>query len=455
MEKQAIDDFMSDVRVSELIEHLKVSDEFLDIVGLTENQHSSMLAWCLSPNEGHGLGDSVLKDFLLAAYQEGAGKNTLKNRAFFEKWTPATIRTASFGGAFVAREFSLRTEEGSRRKRLDLFVIDLQNKIVVTIENKAGALLNRDQLDSYYERVSTLVARRPVFKEFNFAYVVLDRELGSYDADTLAGLGNRWALLDYSWLEHSAKRARLHLQRNNQAAELLISYCEQQTSWQRPHEALVSKLSAELASSHENVVESFRSLLSSTPTEWVPSDFTGETHELLRFVQQHRQVCEMLVEFSGLAAVRVGILNALPHLSSEGMEVARSWLGFATPAMEELADGPDGYWPLYVNVYRHAQEYRNNRPCYVLRLIWCADHLPSSAAVDGGVALREHLAARFPALRKFVDRSERSRKLVIHGGLSTSEAVVQAVELARHLDDMLHEAHRRGIYKRPVQLVKN
>lgn len=447
MEKQAINDFMSDIRLTELIERLKISDEFLDIVDLTENQHSSMLAWCLSPDEGHGLGDSVLKDFLLAAYQEGAGKNTLKNKSFFKKWTPAAIRTASFGGAFLAREFSLRNEEGTRRKRLDLFAIDLHNKIVITIENKAGALLDKDQLDGYYERVNTLIARRPVFKDFAFAYVVLDRELASYDPDRLAELGKRWALLDYSWLEHSARRARLHLQRNNMAAELLIAYCEQQTSWQRPQEAQVSQLSAELASSHESVVEGIRPLLGSGPTDWVPSDFKGDHGELLPFVQQHRQVCEHLVEFSGLAAIRVGILKALPHLGSDGMDVARSWIGFATPAMRKLADGPDANWPLFVNVYRHAKERRRNRPCFVLRLIWCAQHLAPAHASDEGAALREHVAVRFPALRKFTGRVERNRNVVIASGLSPAETVARAVQLARELDEILIDAFQRGIYR--------
>lgn len=146
--------FLCDHNLIDLIERVKISDDVLDVVSLTETQHSSMLAWCINPNEGHGQGDAVLKDFLLAAYVAGAETNKFANKEFFKKWTPGQIRTASFGSAFIACEFSLQTDESNKRKRLDLFLIDPTNKIVITIENKYGASLSDEQLSAYYERVS-------------------------------------------------------------------------------------------------------------------------------------------------------------------------------------------------------------------------------------------------------------------------------------------------------------
>ena len=58
-----------------------------------------MLAWCLHPNEGHGQGDAVIKDFLIAAYEAGQETNKFANKIFFETWTPGKIRTSSFGSA--------------------------------------------------------------------------------------------------------------------------------------------------------------------------------------------------------------------------------------------------------------------------------------------------------------------------------------------------------------------
>src|SRR5256885_9626457 len=59
---------------------------------------------CLTPGEGHGQGDSVIKDFLEAAYQKSDAA-IYDNKKFFRKWTPGRIRVSSFGSAFVTREF--------------------------------------------------------------------------------------------------------------------------------------------------------------------------------------------------------------------------------------------------------------------------------------------------------------------------------------------------------------
>ena len=236
--------FLSDKRLVDLIERVKISDDFLDVVSLTETQHSDMLAWCLHPNEGHGQGDGD-QGFLIAAYEAGQETNKFANKIFFETWTPGKIRTSSFGSAFIAREFSLTTAD-TRRGRLDLFLIDPGNKIIVTIENKAGASLTETQLSDYYAAVSQQISNRRVFSDYQFAYIVVDRDLADYPEEHLKSLGNKWALLDYGWLEASANRARLHLERNNEAAQLLMAYCQKQTGWQSPNEKQVNELAAEL-----------------------------------------------------------------------------------------------------------------------------------------------------------------------------------------------------------------
>src|SRR3989475_668568 len=74
--------FFSDPELIELIEQAKISDDILDVITLNENQHSDMLAWCLTPGEGHGQGDSVIKDFLEAAYQKSDAA-IYDNKKFF------------------------------------------------------------------------------------------------------------------------------------------------------------------------------------------------------------------------------------------------------------------------------------------------------------------------------------------------------------------------------------
>lgn len=62
MESQELYSFLSDDRLVDLVECVKVSDDFLDVISLSETQHSDMLAWCLHPNEGHGQGKARTKN---------------------------------------------------------------------------------------------------------------------------------------------------------------------------------------------------------------------------------------------------------------------------------------------------------------------------------------------------------------------------------------------------------
>jgi hypothetical protein len=210
-----LEEFMSDPELTQALEQAKITDDIFDVISLRENQHSDMLAWCLNPNEGHGQGDAIIKDFLIAAYEECTGA-AYANKKFFEQWRPSRVRATSFGAAFLLRELGITIDVEGKKGRLDLFLIDPVNHIVVTIENKAGLKLSSEQLDAYWDAVRKQVAARSVFKEYLFAYVFLDRELDD-DAES-EGPGTKWVGLDYRWLETSATRARLQVDRSNHAA---------------------------------------------------------------------------------------------------------------------------------------------------------------------------------------------------------------------------------------------
>lgn len=434
--------FLCDPNLIDLIERVKVSDDVLDVVSLTETQHSSMLAWCINPNEGHGQGDAVLKDFLVAAYVAGAETNRFANREFFRKWTPGQIRTASFGSAFIACEFSVQTDETNKRKRLDLFIIDPSNKLVITIENKYGASLSDDQLSAYYERVSDQIGRRPIFRDdkYAFLYVVVDRDLDCYDEEYLKGLGNKWALLDYTWLESAAKRARLHVERNNQAAQLLMAYCQHQTGWQSPNDKHISELAAELATQHEAVVDQIRESWHVKPTDWTPTSFCGAEGELLVFIQQHRQLCDHLVQARGIGAVRVGLRKVLPEADHQHFEFGRTWLNFGTRNMVSLIQSADGYWPLYLNIYR-GKSASDDGSKFALRLIWSPTHFDDPSW--NGDDLRALFANRFPGLNQFAGRS--IRRLTLAEKLGAKAVVKLAGETATEIDRLIASARRDRI----------
>lgn len=431
--------FLSDPNLVNLMERVKISDDFLDVISLSETQHSDMLAWCLHPNEGHAQGDAVIKDFLTAAYNAGAETNKYSNKTFFAKWTPGRVRTASFGSAFIAREFSLVADEANKRRRLDLFLIDPSNKIVITIENKAGASLTEDQLNTYYDQVNEKISKRRVFKDYDFAYIVVDRALNEYAESHLDSLGNKWALLDYSWLEASANRARHHLERNNEAAQLLMAYCQKQTGWQSPNEKQVSELSAELASHHEPVVDMIRRVRKVQPTEWTPSSFEGEHGELLLFIQQNRQLCDHLIQARGIGAVLVGLRKNMPTLPHSHVEHGRTWARFTTETMLTLARSKDDYWPIFINIFKETKNDDENSK-FTIRMCWVAESFNEKCDVE---KLRQRFAERFPDLKKF--EGSTIRRVVASRKLDPGTAVRTAVELAGEIDTIIKQARTSGI----------
>jgi len=435
MTPEELYDFLSDPKLVDLIEQVKVSDDILDVIVLSENQHSDMLAWCLTPNEGHGQGDVVIKDFLIAAYHAAQGAATFDNKKFFAKWTPGRIRTSSFGSAFLTREFSIKLDGGNQNGRLDLFLIDPSNEIIIAIENKAGAKLTESQLSGYYDAVKKEIGHRPVFSRYSFAFIVLDKELDSYDDEALAALGTKWALLDYGWLRAAAKRAKHHFDRNNQAVQLLLAYCQKQTAWEKPAEKALSELTAELAIKHEGVVSSIRQLMKLKLPEWTPGTLAGHEGELLLFFHQNHQLCRHLVQARGIGAVTVRLKKALPSLEPEQLEMGRTWLAFITHELQALMRTSDeAEWPLYVIVIREAKNTLDVSK-FSVRFVWRKDHFDETCDVDG---LRQHFSKKFPALTRFENSG--GRRLVIGKNLDAESAVQTAIALTQDLEVLTKDA---------------
>lgn len=422
-----IDAFMSDPNISELIERLRTTGDFLDIVTLSEVQHSNMLAWCLDPSEGHGQGDLVLKDFLIAAANASTA-STLKTRVFFEKWTPSRIRTTSFGSAWVSREFSHVGYDG-KKGRLDLFVVDPQNRLVVTIENKAGSKLRAEQLNTYWNAVNAQIAARPAFKEFDFAYVVLDQYLEEGGQEEL---GNRWVYLDYAWLASAARRAELQVSANNQSALLLMGYCHGLTGWENPAQREISSLAAEIAIRHERVVRRLRECRKLQLTAWTPKMFGNSDGDLLYFYYQHQHLCKTLVEAGGIAAVKTQIVHAL-NLEESLVESARVRMNVAPINVNKLMDKDGESWPLYLHI---RQDNKPDEPTtFRLKLIWSRDCLGAHLEHE---KVRTILAKRFFA----VEKSERPgvRRIAVAEGLDAAAAATVAIDSLRTLEKLVAEA---------------
>lgn len=426
--------FLSDPNLTELIETNKTTDDVFDVLNPTENQHSELLAWCMNPNEGHGQGDAVIKDFLEAAYHrtENAIWDT---RKFFQDWTPGKIRTCSFGAAFVTREFALTVENGKKKGRLDLFLVDPQNKLLITIENKAGASLDNDQLDKYVDAVKKNIASKKAFAEYQQAYIVLDRDLGSYSDEHLSTLSKRWTLLDYTWLEKSAKRARFQLERDSRTAQLLVAYCQRQTDWESKEEKHIADLAIELAMSHPTVVEAMRALKRQDLCDWKPLE--GCHGELTIFLSQHRSVCEKIIATRGIAALVKQLAKAAPTITADYIDTGRTWLAATTPECMSLKQASeDAFWPVYARLFRVAKLSTPDAPRYNLQLVWVKSAF--EAAYCDETVLRTHMAKTFSGLGTFVNSN--IRRILVAENLTYERAVDEVKKLLANVDACMRDA---------------
>ncbi|WP_232096895.1 MULTISPECIES: PDDEXK-like family protein [Comamonas] len=343
--EQALERLMADDRLVQLCELQKTGDEVLDVISLSENQHSDILAWLLDPREGHGQGDQILRDLLVAASVRCAsGESGLDGRGttarFFGNWPPSRLRTTGFNAAFTARELGLKASE-----RVDLFVIDPQNKFILLLENKAGATHNDRQLTDYRDKYLELVAGNPHLKEYAPIYLALDRE---YDVDDDGGRPREdaWLHLGYDWLKTSAARALQHVGRGNASARLVVSYCNRQTDWSSPESEQCTELAVAL---HHAYPQAVKRLLEFShgriEREWLTSRHPTAAH---LFLLQNKSVASLLRETKGMASVKAALHGSLPDLPDDNIRHARAWLNICLAGWEQY-EGED-WWPVYVSV---------------------------------------------------------------------------------------------------------
>ncbi|RPU47122.1 PD-(D/E)XK nuclease family protein [Pseudomonas aeruginosa] len=419
MEPSELNAFLRDPKLLELIELNKTVDNVFEVTTLLENQNSEVLAWCMNPNEGHSQGDGIIKDFLEAAHAASDGC-TYDNRKFFAKWTPGKIRTSSFGAAFVTREFSIKGNGGTGNGRLDLFLVDPANQILVAIENKVKASLTAQQLEKYVRAVKEQISSRRVFADYDLAFVVLDQDLDAYKEKQLLELGKRWALLDYRWLEASASRARFQLSRGNNSAQLLVAYCQSVTRWQSPISEKISDLAADLVLTHQAVISAMRPLKYKPLNKWTPATLQGHLGELTLFLAQNQHVCEKLLSVRGVASLSPLLFKAIPTLSAERVDQGTQWISITPPEALELMR--DEVWPVYITIYRVAKVSKPSTPRYNVRLDWDKNEFNVEKVSE--TKLRFHLSKSFSGLEKFA--SSQMRRVLLAEHVTPLQAIESA-----------------------------
>ncbi|ORC57812.1 hypothetical protein BZK31_18420 [Pseudomonas floridensis] len=401
----AVERFLLDDKLTKLCDTLRTGEDILDMISLTENQHSDVLAWLFDPREGHGQGDQIVRDLLLGAARIYSEDYSLDGRGttarFLAAWPASRIRTASFGSVFVARELGMSADE-----RVDLFVIDPVNEFVLLIENKARLAHNSDQLDRYRESWMRTVNGVAHLRGFSSVFIALDREFTGDDRYDLPSSGH-WLHMGYDWLKSSADRALLHVERGNAAARLVVTYCNRQTDWESPTTRQAISLAVDLHEAHQSAI---REMLEGSTTRLEKAWVESRTDHRMMFRLQNKAVISLMRETQGMASVKETLLGKVSGLARERVNHSRGWLAVG-PAGWEKHDSDYG-WPVYFNVI--CSEGAKVR--YDLSLIWDINGAEND---ESAYELREKLKSFDAAFAKHPE-SDR-RRVVIQKGLTSSE----------------------------------
>uniref|UniRef100_A0A2G7T910 PD-(D/E)XK nuclease superfamily protein n=1 Tax=Chryseobacterium sp. B5 TaxID=2050562 RepID=A0A2G7T910_9FLAO len=335
---------MADEALVELCGWQRIGDEVLDVISLSENQHSDILGWLLDPREGHAQGDQILRDLLIAASVRFLnGESGLDGRSttarFLKNWQPSRIRTTGFGSAFYARELGMKASE-----RVDLFIIDSQNKFILLIENKAGAEHSASQLAQYRSSFIELVAANAHLRDYDHVYIALDRDFDNENVKDRP-CSDTWIHLGYDWLKTSGDRARMHVKRGNAAAKLVVNYCYRQSDWESADSKKCTKLAATL---HQRHPAAIRALIANSSgrieKEWLTKKQPASS---LLFMLQNKGVVELLRETQGMTSVKTELHSMLPEIPLSSIEHTRARLSLCPSGWEQ----PLGeWWPLFINV---------------------------------------------------------------------------------------------------------
>ncbi|ABF10219.1 hypothetical protein Rmet_3347 [Cupriavidus metallidurans CH34] len=417
----------------------------LDLLTPRENQHSDLLAWCFNAREGHGQGDAILKDFLVALYGAAsdvepgdrvAGKGL--SRDFIRQWTPARVLTTSFATAFCYREYTLpRIDGDGGARRLDLLVVDQANRLLIVVENKAGTRFRTGQLEGYLESVQRTLLTRPAFREFSVVFVALDRDYLVNDDDESGAqdFDRRWVRLNYEWLKPAGKRAEFSVERGNQSAALLLSYCRRQTGWESESMKIVTKLAVDIAVRYPTLVKQFADVAKELgqPESWTPTLMSPDSVEgqLLRFYRQYESAVDSLLDLTPLQRLHTKLAEEFSTLDNdwEVHEYARVRAAYQLPSDQSMPK-TDGAWPLYLYI-RHINPDTNGTSMFRVMLCWRPWLIPE----DARQRVCDALAKVYPAVASTVDRTK--TRWLEREECSFDRAVALGAEIVRKIDGEL------------------
>lgn len=241
-------------------------------------------------------------------------------------------------------------------------MVDADNEIFIVVENKHGANFGESQLEEYYSELSAQLRRRPAFANFKTAFIALDRNYVKIDSDNGKdeSQSNRWAYVDYQWLENGARRAESQLRRGNQSASLVISYCQTQTDYVPPEEKNVNDTLAILVQEYRPILDNFVTHRKRHLSDLTPSDLQGD---MWMYVNHHSEIIDRMIDMKSLAFLETGLKNKMPKFQLES-EFGKRYVNFHEKSWGRLMNST-GVWPVYIKA-RQMKESKKSNPLYTI-----------------------------------------------------------------------------------------
>ena len=148
---KALKDFLLDIECLDPLSEWTSKFNLFDILKITrtEIRHSNMLSWLLSPNENHGLGDSVIRGFVQYVVT-----------SFSEDTDVFDTLLMDFRDFVVQREWH----------NIDVLAVSSDEKFVLCIENKIDSREHDNQLNRYRKIIED------TYPEYKKMYIYLSPE---------------------------------------------------------------------------------------------------------------------------------------------------------------------------------------------------------------------------------------------------------------------------------------
>lgn len=180
-----LDKFFTDSRVLSLMK----SDTVFEILSLKEENSSKLLAWLLDPKESHGAGNKFALHLLNACADKGKIRFYTSNGS----GELNVGKTDCFKNAFVWSEYPVTDCQNGTCGRIDILLIDAENKLTMVIENKYGSKEHNSQCKTYKEALMQQCEEKPDMK---FVFIYLDVQGGTCSQEEFYNLSYD-AVLDF------------------------------------------------------------------------------------------------------------------------------------------------------------------------------------------------------------------------------------------------------------------